>query len=108
MSIRLKKGDTVKVIAGKFKGQTGKIVAISPRDHTVKVEGLNIVKRAQKPNMISPQGGITSIHKPLDVSKVALTHPSNKSATSRVSYRFKKDRSKVRVYAQANNKEIDS
>jgi large subunit ribosomal protein L24 len=106
--MRLKKGDMVKVIAGKFKGQTGKVIAVNSRNTNVTIEGINTVKRAQKPSMITPQGGIVTLHKPLDASKVALVHPTKKTATSRIGYSFKKDGAKVRVYIQASKKEIDS
>jgi large subunit ribosomal protein L24 len=54
--IRLKKGDTVVVRAGKYKGKTGKIVATHPSDNKVTVEGINIVKKHVKPNSTHPQG----------------------------------------------------
>jgi large subunit ribosomal protein L24 len=106
--MRLKRGDVVKVIAGQFKGQTGKVIAVNPRNTSVTIEGINTVKRAQKPSMVTPQGGIVTLHKPLNASKVALVHPTKKTTTSRIGYSFKKDGTKVRVYTQANKKEIDS
>ena len=54
--IRLKKGDLVIVRAGKYKGQTGKISAVHPRDNKVTVDGINIVKKHVKPNQQHPQG----------------------------------------------------
>lgn len=104
--LRLKKGDVVKVMAGSLKGQTGKVVAVLPKQRAVKVEGLNLVKRHTKPSMLVPQGGITELHKPIDVSKVALVQAGKKDATSKVSYRTDKSGQKVRVY-KATNKEID-
>ena len=103
---KLKKGDQVKVISGAHKGKTGKIVAVLPALGAVKVEGLNIIKRHVKPNMLQPQGGIIDKHIPIDISKVALLQAGKKDATSRVGYLTKKDGSKVRVY-KATNKEID-
>lgn len=105
-TMRLKKGDQVKVIAGSFKGKTGKIVAVLPKENAVRVEGLNIVKRHVKPNMLSPQGGVVDKHVAIDASKVALLQAGKKDATSRVGYTTKKDGSKVRVY-KTTNKEID-
>ena len=104
--MKLKKGDIVKVITGSNKGKTGKIVAVLPNENSVKVEGINIIKRHVKPNMLQPQGGIIDKHQPIDVSKVALVIAGSKDKTSRVGYVTKKDGSKVRVY-KANNKEID-
>ena len=56
--IRLKKNDVVVVRNGKYKGQTGKIIATHPRENKVTVEGINIVKKHMKPNRQYPQGGI--------------------------------------------------
>lgn len=105
-TIKLKKGDQVKVITGSLKGKTGKIVEVVPAKKAVKVEGLNIVKRHVKPNMLQPQGGIVDIHQPIDVSKVALLQTGKKDATSRIGYKVAKDGSKVRVFKKTN-KEID-
>ena len=102
--IKLKKGDTVVVLAGKYKGKTGKVVATHPRENKVTVEGINIVKKHQKPNKANPQGGILDITKPMWVSKVAIVDPSTKKA-SRIGYGIAKDGSKVRVFKQSG-KEI--
>lgn len=104
--MKLKKGDQVKVITGSLKGQTGKIVTVLPQTNGVKIEGLNVVKRHVKPNMLQPQGGIVDKHIAIDASKVALLQTGKKDATSRVGYTTKKDGSKVRVFKKTN-KEID-
>lgn len=104
-TLKLKKGDMVKITTGKDKGKTGKIVAVVPKEFAVKVEGINIVKRHNKPNMVQPQGGITNVHKPIDISKVALVHPTKKDAVTKVGFSIGKDGSKKRVY-KVNNKEI--
>lgn len=102
--IRLKKGDTVIVLAGKYKGKTGKIVATHPRDNKVTVEGINIVKKHQKPNKQYPQGGIIELTKPVWVSKVAIVEPTSKKA-SRIGYQLNDDGSKTRVF-KTTGKEI--
>lgn len=102
--IRIKKGDTVIVRTGKYKGQTGKVTATHPRDNAVTVEGINIVKKAIKPNRANPQGGIIEVTKPIDVSKVAIVDPSTKKA-SRIGYSFDKEGNKVRVF-KSSGKEI--
>lgn len=102
--IRLKKGDNVIVRSGKYKGQTGVITATHPTLNKVTVEGINIVKKAVKPNREHPQGAIVSITKPIWVSKVALVDPSNKKAT-RIVYQISKDGKKVRI-AKKSGKEI--
>ena len=102
--IRLKKGDQVIVLSGKYKGQTGKVTATHPADNKVTVEGVNIVKKHVKPNRANPQGGIVELTKPVWVSKVAIIDPSTKKA-SRISYKVAKDGSKTRVFTQSG-KEI--
>ena len=107
-TLKLKKGDLVKVTTGSLKGKTGKVVAVLPKEHAVKVEGLNIVKRHVKPNMLNPQGGVSELHRPIDVSKLALVIDAKTGATSRIGMTTKKDGSRVRTATQAKNKEIDS
>lgn len=102
--IRLKKDDTVIVLAGKYKGKTGKIVATHPRLNKVTVEGINIVKKHQKPNKQYPQGGIIELTKPVWVSKVAIVDPSTKKA-SRIGYQLNDDGSKTRIF-KSTGKEI--
>ncbi len=102
--IRLKKNDTVMVLAGKYKGKTGKVVAVHPSDNKVTVEGINIVKKHQKPNKQYPQGGIIELTKPIWVSKVALVDPTSKKPT-RIGYSFDKAGTKVRI-AKKSGKEI--
>ncbi len=102
--IRLNKGDTVVVRAGKYKGKTGTVIATHPQTNKVTVEGINIVKKHQKPNKAYPQGGIIEITKPIDVSKVGLQDATTKKA-SRIGYKFDKDGKKVRV-SKASGKEI--
>lgn len=102
--IRIKKGDTVIVRNGKYKGQTGTVLATHPRDNKVTVEGVNIIKKHVKPNRAYPQGGIIEMTKPIDVSKVAIVDPSTKKA-SRIGYMFDKDGNKVRVF-KSSGKEI--
>ena len=102
--IRIKKGDTVIVRIGKDKGKTGKVVATHPRDNKVTVEGVNIVKKHQKPNRAHPQGGIIELTKPIWVSKVAIVDPSTKKG-SRIGFQLGKDGEKVRIL-KSSGKEI--
>lgn len=96
--IRLKKGDTVKVRVGKYKGKTGKIVAVHPSLNAVSVEGINIVKKHVKPNREYPQGAIVDLTKPIAVSKLALVDSSAKDGkTVKIGYKVDKDGSKVRI-----------
>lgn len=102
--IRLKKGDTVIVRIGKYKGQTGKVLATHPRENKVTVEGINIVKKHVKPTRANPQGGIVEITKPIWVSKVAIQDPTSKKP-SRIGMQIDKDGKKTRVY-KSTGKEI--
>ncbi len=102
--IRLQKGDTVVVRAGKYKGQTGKVVAVHPKENKVTVEGINIVKKHVKPNQQHPQGAIVELTKPIWVSKVSIVEPTTKKA-SRIAYKLDKDGKKARVFVKTG-KEI--
>lgn len=102
--IRLQKGDTIMVRAGKYKGKTGKVVATHPSDNTVTVEGINIVKKHMKPNKKYPQGGIIELTKPINVSKVGILDATNKKP-SRIGYKVMADSSKKRIY-KTSGKEI--
>jgi len=102
--VRLKKGDTVVVRSGKYKGKTGVITATHPADNTVTVEGINMYKKHVKPNKAYPQGGIIEMTRPIAVSKVGFYDSVSKKA-SRVGYTFDKDGKKVRVL-KTTGKEI--
>lgn len=102
--IRLKKGDTVMVRSGKYKGKTGKVTAVHPSENKVTVEGINIVKKHVKPNRANPQGGIVEITKPIWVSKVGIIE-SGEKLPSRIGYQVGKDGAKIRMYKRSG-KEI--
>lgn len=103
--IRLKKGDTVVVLSGKYKSQTGKVLAVHPRDNKVTVEGINVVKRHQKAGQ-GRAGGIVEITKPMWVSKVALQEPGSKRP-SRIGYRLDSNGVKQRLY-KLTGKEVSA
>lgn len=102
--IRLKKGDTVMVRAGKYKGKTGKVIATHPSLNKVTVEGINIVKRSRKPTQARPQGGIDEITKPIWVSKVGLLDSASKKP-SRIGMKIAANGTKTRVL-KTSGKEI--
>lgn len=101
--IRLMKGDTVVVRAGKYKGKTGKVTAVHPSLNKVTVEGINIVKKHVKPTREHPQGAIVELTKPIDVSKVGYYDATKKKAT-RIGYKVTAGK-KVRI-AKIDGKEI--
>ncbi len=106
VTMKIKKGDTVRIVAGSAKGQTGKVLEARPSEQAVIVEGLGKIKRHIKPSQANPQGGTKDIVVPIPVSKVALVHPANDAKVTRIGYMVKKDGTKVRVAKAANNKEI--
>jgi large subunit ribosomal protein L24 len=102
--IRIKKGDTVMVRAGKYKGKTGKVLEVHPRLNMVTVEGINVVKRAFKPTQTRPQGGIRELTKPIWVSKVGLLDSAAKKP-SRIGYKTDAKGTKTRVL-KTSGKEV--
>ena len=104
---RIKTGDTVIVIAGKSKGNVGKVTRVAEKK--VVVEGANIIKKHVKPNpQIQQPGGIISRENPLDVSNVALYNPVTKKA-DKVGFKFLETEGKaVKVrYFKSNNEVVD-
>ena len=101
---RLKKGDTVKVIAGREKGKTGKVIKILADGKRVVIEKLNMIKRHQRPDQKS-KGGIMEKEAALHVSNVAPV--CTKCATGvRIGFKTLEDGKKVRV-CKACNEQID-
>ena len=101
-SLKIKNGDTVKVIAGKDKDKEGKVIAVNKKNNTLLVEGINMVTKHAKPSMANQQGGILHQEAPIDLSNVMLLH--NGKAT-RVGFKMDGDK-KVRV-AKATGEVID-
>lgn len=102
--VKLKKGDTVMVRSGKFKGKTGKITAVHPKTNKVTVEGINVVKRHRKPTQQQPQGGIFEKTMPIWISKVGVLDSTAKKPT-RVGYKTDAKGVKIRI-AKSSGKEI--
>ena len=91
-SLHVKKGDRVKVIAGKDKGKTGEIIAVDPRSQKVTVEGVNVIKRHKRESQGADgrriEGGIISSEAPIHVSNVQLvTKVDGKEVVTRVGYK---------------------
>jgi large subunit ribosomal protein L24 len=105
MAAKIRRGDTVIVIAGKDKGRSGKVIEVRRADDRVVVEGVNMVRRHVKPSMADPQGGIKAREAPLHVSNVAIRDPKTGKAT-RVGFKTTAAGRKVRV-AKGSGVEID-
>ena len=93
MSVKIKKGDTVKVIAGKDKDKEGKVLSVDAKKNKVIVEGINMITKHTKPSMQDQQGGIVNKEAPIDISNVMYLH---KGKVTRIGYKVK-DGKKVRV-----------
>lgn len=102
--MRIKKGDSVKVIAGKDRGKTGKVLRTFPKDERVVVEGVNIVTKHQKPQGPAKPGGINKTEAPIHVSNVMYLDAKTKKA-SRVGYKFENGK-KVR-FSKSSGEVID-
>ncbi len=74
--MNVKKGDKVRVIAGKDKGKEGEILRVVTSSERVVVEKVNMIKKAQRPTQANPQGGILTVEGPIHVSNVMLVCPS--------------------------------
>ena len=79
--LHIKKGDTVKVIAGNSKGQEGKVIEVIISKSRVLVEGVNMVSKHTKPNASSPQGGIIKKESSIHISNLMLVDPNSGDAT---------------------------
>ena len=98
---KIRKDDTVQVIAGKDKGKTGNVVRVIPAKNAVIVSGVNIVKKAMKKRSQQDQGGIAEIEAPLNVSNVAIV--CKKCGPTRIGYKLDGDK-KVRVCRKCGEK----
>lgn len=111
--LKIKKGDTVKVIAGKdskakegangaLTGLEGKVLSVDAQNHKVVVEGVNMITKHTKPSQANPNGGIVQKEAPIDISNVMLVH---KGTATRVG--FKTENGKKVRFAKATGEIID-
>lgn len=101
-TMKIKKGDMVKVIAGKDKDKEGKVISVNRKKNTLLVEGINMVTKHAKPSMQNQQGGIVHQEGPIDVSNVMYLH---KGKATRVGFKMDGDK-KVR-FAKSTGDVID-
>ena len=99
---KIKKGDTVKVIAGKDKDKEGKVIAVETKNHRVLVEGVNMVTKHTKPSAANQQGGIVETEAYIAVSNVMYLH---KGQPTRIGFKMDGDK-KVR-FAKKTGDVID-
>ena len=101
-TFKIKKGDTVKVIAGKDKDKEGKVIAVDAKNNEVIVEGVNMIKKHTKPSAANQNGGIVTREAAIDASNVMYVH---KGKATRVGFKIENDK-KVR-FAKATGEVID-
>ncbi len=99
--MKIKKGDTVKILKGNESGKTGEVMLVLPEKGKVVVKGVNVVKRHMKAGQSTPHGGIVDKTLPISISNVQLICP-NCSKPSRVEYKVT-DKSKVRICKKCKN-----
>ena len=100
IKLKIKSGDTVRVIAGDHKGSEGKVVSVDREKNKAIVEGVNMVSKHTKPSAKSPQGGIVKKEAPIHISNISLIDPKSKKVT-RVGMKVEGDK-KVRVSKKSN------
>ena len=103
--LHVKKDDMVKILAGKERGKTGKVLRVFPTKGRVVVESLNMIKRHSRPTQLNPEGGIIEKEAPLSISNVMLVCGSCNEAT-RTGIRKLEDGSKTR-YCKKCNASVD-
>ena len=81
MKFHIKKGDTVKVLAGNSKGKTGAVLEVFPSKYRAIVEGLNMVTKHTKPSAENPEGGIKKVEASIHMSNLMLVNPANGEST---------------------------
>ncbi|MBD5508040.1 MAG: 50S ribosomal protein L24 [Lachnospiraceae bacterium] len=99
---KIKKGDTVKVIAGKDKDKEGKVISVDRKNNKVVVEGINKITKHEKPSVANQNGGIVQKEAPIDASNVMYVH---KGKPTRIGFKIEKDK-KVR-YAKSTGEVVD-
>ena len=102
--MHIKKGDTVKILSGAYKGKTGKVLYVLPKRNRAIVESVNFVKRHSRPTQQNPQGGIVEKEASIHVSNLAVVTDGK---ATRVGYRFLDTGRKVRV-SRKTGEDIDS
>jgi large subunit ribosomal protein L24 len=100
IKLKIKSGDTVKVIAGDHKGSEGKVLRVDREKNKAIVEGVNMVSKHTKPSAKSPQGGIVKKEAPMHISNLSLIDPKSKKAT-KVGIKVEGDK-KVRFSKKSN------
>lgn len=102
--LHIKSGDTVQVIAGVSKGETGKVLRVIPEKNRAVVEGVNVVTKHQKPSASNPQGGLLKEEAPIHISNLMVVDPKSGEPT-RIGRRVNAD-GKIERYAKKSGEVI--
>ena len=102
---RLKRGDKVRIIAGKEKGSEGEVIAVYPDKGRVVVRDANVVKKAKRPSQNDPSGGYEEVEAAIHISNVQLLDPSS-NQLSRIGYKVDDEGNKVR-FSRKSGKALD-
>lgn len=100
---RIKRGDTVRVISGKHKGEEGKVLAVLREKNRVLVENVNVIRKAQRPTQENPRGGFREQEASIHISNVQVVDPKTGKPT-RIGVEFLEDGRKVRVARQSGTR----
>lgn len=100
--MKIKTGDTVKVISGHYKGTVSEVKSVDRKNNKIIVEGVNMIKKSLKPSQVNPEGGIVETEAPIDASNVMLYDKKAKQA-GRVGYKVNDKGVKVRVFKKSGN-----
>ena len=93
--MKIKTGDTVKVISGHYKGTVSEVKSVDPKNNKIIVEGVNMIKKSLKPSQANPEGGIVEKEAPIDASNVMQAR--------RVGYKVNDRGVKVRFFKKSGN-----
>lgn len=99
MAAKIKKGDTVVVLAGRDKGRSGQVMQVMPKENRALVQGVNLIKKHQRPAP-GKEAGIITKEAPIQISNIALRDPKDGKPT-RVRFHIQDDGTKVRVASRS-------
>jgi large subunit ribosomal protein L24 len=103
--LHIKKGDTVVVITGNYRGQKGRVLEVIRKTDRAIVEGVNLIKKHSRPTTDYPQGGIIEKEAPIHISNLMLVDPKTGERT-RIGRRLDENKGKLIRYSKKSGEEI--
>lgn len=101
-TMRIKRGDTVRVIAGKHKGSEGEVMVVMPEANRVVIKDVNVIRKTQRPTQDNPRGGYQEREAPIHASNVQVLDPQS-GEPSRIAYKIE-DGTKYRVSVKSGTR----